>query len=52
MGLVQIAQQTQTYSGGGGLSRVDVSNDNDVNVSLLFTHFDRLESAKQTLTQT
>ena len=28
-----------THSGGGGLSRVDVSDDNDVNVDLIFTHF-------------
>lgn len=27
----------------GGVPRVDVSNDNDVNVSLLFTHFDILK---------
>jgi hypothetical protein len=28
-------------SGGGRLSRVDVSDDNDVDVSLIFTHFCR-----------
>ena len=30
----------------GGVPRVDVSNDNDVNVSLLFTHFDILSVSK------
>lgn len=29
-------------SGGGGLSRVDVSDDNDVDVSLIFTHFEKV----------
>jgi len=37
--LVDTTTLVDQVSGGGGLSRVDVSNDNDVNVNLIFTHF-------------
>jgi len=37
--LVNSTTLVDQVSGGGGLSRVDVSDDNDVNVNLIFTHF-------------
>lgn len=30
----------QTYTSGGGLARIDVADDDDVNVSLFLSHFD------------
>jgi len=40
--LVDTTTLVDQVSGGGGLSRVDVSDDNDVDVSLIFTHFEKV----------
>ena len=37
--LVDTSTLVDHVTGGGRLSGVDVSNDNDVDVTLLFTHF-------------
>jgi len=38
--LVDTSALVDQVTSGGGLARVDVSNDHDVNVKLLFSHFD------------
>ena len=38
--LVDSTAFVDKMAGGGGLARVDVSDDDDVNVELLFSHFD------------